>query len=201
MFWGVAILIGKHIAMWLWRVLHSCICPADYSADFVSHVFNEFAEHDSGNSFEGGDFNCCLNSLDMYLSKSSNLPKQAKFLSSTVCLNIGYEHVWRTRHPYQLGLTFFSAPHTCHSSIDYFFIPICKNAFHLFLWDWKNPQTILLSTKSRSRIFKLLLLYDEQLTLYLKAKFKIFNSINSSASVRRGLCISFDGTEKNALRG
>jgi len=97
--------------------------PPAHPSDFITKVFLDFSEIHSDIAIVGGDFNCILNPLiDRLPHKDAPLSTQAKSLSS-ICEDLGFVDVWRTIHPLDKEYTFFSAPHLCHTRIDYFFIP------------------------------------------------------------------------------
>ncbi len=75
------------------------------------------------NSIVGGDFSCILNPImDGFPQKISALSPQAKSLNA-VCRDLCFVDVWRFFNPLSKEFTYFSAPHGCHTKIDYLFIP------------------------------------------------------------------------------
>ncbi len=103
--------------------LMNVYCPPAHPTDFLTKIFLEFSAMNSENSIVGGDFNCILNPImDRFPQKISPLSPQAKSLNA-VCRDLGFVDVWRFFHPLSKEFTYFSAPHGCHTRIDYLFIP------------------------------------------------------------------------------
>lgn len=106
--------------------------PPAHPSDFITKVFLDFSEIQSDISIVGGDFNCILNPLiDKLPHKVSPLSSQAKSLNS-ICEDLEFVDVWRrTIHPLGKEDTFFSAPHKCHTRIDFFFLGSPYTQFYL----------------------------------------------------------------------
>lgn len=194
-------------------------CPPNYSPDFLTKAFSEFAELSSTVDLVGGDFKCLLNPLvDRHPSRNSPLSKQANALSA-ICEEMNLVDTWGTLHPSNKEFTFYSPPHKCHTRIDYFFRPkslvqcvvscaignIVVSDHAIVLLDLSIGRD---SVKSRRWRFDLRLLKDEKFTSYLKTEFKIFLAINSqstnnpsllwetSKAYIRGLILAYSASKK-----
>lgn len=97
--------------------------PPAHPPDFLTKVFLDFSVMTAEIVIVGGDFNCILNPLiDRCPHSTKSLTSQAKSLLAS-CEDLGLVDVWRSFHPAGKEYTFFSAPHGCHTRMDYFFLP------------------------------------------------------------------------------
>lgn len=167
--------------------------PPAHPSHFKTKVFLDFSNSHSDISIVGGDFNCILNPLiDRFPHKASPLSSQAKSVNS-ICQDLGFADVWRTIHPLAKEDTFFSAPHRCHTRIDYFFLP--GISLHLFLSFVigsivisDHASVVLdLSLKglgNRVKYWRLntTILKDHTFVSYFNTEFNFFLSINSQST-------------------
>ena len=207
------VLHGKEIT------IMNLYCPPNYSPDFLTKAFSEFAEIASPLALVGGDFNCLLNPrLDRHPPRNSPLTNQAKALLST-CGEINLIDTWRALHPSNREFTFYSHPHKCHTRIDYFFVPQSVMQFvsscsigNIVVSD---HAIVLLelsldieSARSKRWRFDTRLLKDDKFVSHLKSEFRIFLSINSQSTSNpsllwettkayvRGLIIAYSASKK-----
>lgn len=68
----------------------------------------------------GGDLNIMVNhNLDTTSTKKSSKIQLARYVNTTLT-ELGLNDVWRELHPLEKDYTFYSAPHSIYTRIDYF---------------------------------------------------------------------------------
>ena len=155
-------------------------CPPNYSPDFLTKEFSEFAEVSLTLALVGCDFNCLLNPwLDRHPPRNSPFSNQASAPLST-CGEINLLNTWRILHPSDREFTFYSPPHKCYTRIDIIFIPRSVMQFVSSCSIGKimvSDHAILLlelsldieSVKSKHWRFYTRLLKDDKFIFYLKS--------------------------------
>lgn len=193
--------------------------PPAHPPDFITKVFSNFSEIHSDISIVGGDFNCILNPLiDRLPHKATPLSSQAKSLHS-ICEDLGFVDVWRAIHPLEKEYTFFSAPHKCHTRIDYFFLSglflhsVLSCAIGSIIISDHAHVVLDLSLEgmgTRRKYWRLntTILKDHTFISHFKTEFRYFLSINSQSTdnsallwetikaYSRGIIISFSASKR-----
>uniref|UniRef100_A0AAR2M341 Endonuclease/exonuclease/phosphatase domain-containing protein n=1 Tax=Pygocentrus nattereri TaxID=42514 RepID=A0AAR2M341_PYGNA len=96
--------------------------PPDSAKSFFKSFFKIVVQEIEGILICGGDFNITLNQvLDTTSAKKSSKTPVRRYLN-TVLLELGIIDVWRELHPFERDFTFYSAPHSVYTRIDYFFM-------------------------------------------------------------------------------
>lgn len=102
--------------------LVSVYAPPDSDKSFFKNLFKIVAQEIEGILICGGDFNNTLNQdLDTTNAKKSSKIQVSRYLN-TVLTELGISDVWRELHPFERDFTYYSAPHSVYTRIDYFFM-------------------------------------------------------------------------------
>lgn len=194
--------------------------PPNFSPEFLISTLAKFSVYPSETLIIGGDFNCLMNPLmDKWPVRNPFHTKQSKALVA-ICKELDYLDVWRTLNPTQRDFTFYSAPHKCHTRIDYFLINklflqsvACCELGNILVSDHAAVYLDLLvqgvPQRTRRWRFNTSLLKDSAFLSFFCAELKIFLSINSTDSVSpslvwetckayiRGLIISYSSSKRH----
>lgn len=102
-------------------ILINVYAPPESDKHFFNNLLDVIAQETEGILICGGDFNIILNqNLDTSRKKSSRI--QLSRHVKTALTEMGVIDIWRELHPVEKDYTFYSAPHTVYTRIDYFLI-------------------------------------------------------------------------------
>lgn len=98
--------------------------PPESDKSFYKNVFDLVSRETEGILICGGDWNVVLNSiLDSTSSKRNSKTHLSRYINTNF-KELGIIDVWRECHPLERDYTFYSAPHSVHTRIDYFFMNV-----------------------------------------------------------------------------
>ena len=95
--------------------------PPESDQSFFKFLFDEIATQMEGMCVCGGDFNVVPNHNQDTTSKNRS-KKHLSQLLNRACEEMGFFDVWRDLHPLEKDYSHYSATHSVHSRIDYFFM-------------------------------------------------------------------------------
>lgn len=179
---GVSILLSKNLP---WQLIDSLIDPEGryvflkgtihnrmvtlaniYSPNtaqvcFFRSIAAILAGFQAGTTILGGDFNVTLQPILDSSSGSSTLPYRALRQVKMQLQELLLHDTWRTLHPNGKDYSFFSAPHSRYSRLDYLFLsqkdlPFLKSAtIEPLLISDHHPITLSLSFPERNLVTKI----------------------------------------------
>lgn len=175
-------------------VLMNVYFPPAHPCSFLTKLFLDLAPFLSNSTvIIGGDFNLIFSPLIDRFPHSSMVPSPHAKVLQALCDEFGLTDVWRSTHPSAKQYTFFSAPHKCHTRIDYFFLPqidlhsvssceissIIISDHARVIMDF-NPRSSL--KQSRHWRFNTIILKDEKFISHFATELKIFLSLNAPSA-------------------
>jgi exonuclease III len=171
--------------------LISVYLPPQSDPKLMKTVLELIASESQGTLICAGDFNTVINREDTSNNKRTVSP-QNKILRKGL-EEIGLLDVWRELHPTDRDYTYFSAPHTVYSRIDFFFV--FKNDRHRIIncdigsrdISDHSPMylTLYLDSRPKRTIWRLntALLNNKTVIQQIKAEIKTYLEINDNGEV------------------
>lgn len=114
---------GNWRNIWL-HTLFNIYAPPESEKSFYKTVFDIITQETEGILICGGNWNVVLNNtLDSSSTKKNSKTHLTRYINTNLA-ELGVIDVWRECHPLERDYTFYSAPHSVYTRIDYFFMNV-----------------------------------------------------------------------------